>query len=83
MSTVSLLFVTFGSVQMPALAFTGVLTGTGVLLSCAALLPMLLGMPVGAFLARTLSRETFDWLILILLAGLAGKMLWEAFAPVG
>jgi len=78
MSTVSLLFVTFGSVQIPALALTGVLTGTGFLLSCAALLPMLLGMPLGALLARTLSRETFDRMILLLLAGLAGKMLWEA-----
>lgn len=83
MSTVSLLFVTFGSIQIPALALTGVLTLTGFLISCAALLPLLLGMPIGAFLARTVSRETFDRLIMILLAGLATKMLWDTFVSAG
>jgi uncharacterized protein len=78
MSTVSMLFVAFVAVQLPALAFTGVLTLSGFLLSCAALLPMLLGMSFGAFISRTVSRDTFDRLIMLLLAGLAAKMLWDA-----
>lgn len=82
MNTVSLLFVTFGSIQIPALALSGILSGTSFLISCAALLPMLLGMPIGAFLARSVSREKFDRLIIILLAGLAAKMLWEGLVPL-
>jgi len=83
MSTVSMLFVTFVAVQLPALAFTGILTTSGFLLSCAALLPMLLGMSFGAAISRTVSRETFDRLIMLLLAGLAAKMLWEALISAG
>ena len=40
-------------------------------------------MPIGAFLARTVSRETFDRLIMVLLAGLATKMLWDTFVSAG
>lgn len=83
MNTVSLLFVTFVAVQLPALAFTGVLTLSGFLLSCTALLPMLLGMSFGAFIGRTVSREAFDRLIMLLLAGLAAKMLWDALLFTG
>ena len=78
MSTVSMLFVTFVTVQLPALAFAGVLTLGGFLLSCAALLPMLMGMSFGAFISRTVSRQAFDRLIMLLLVGLAVKMLWDA-----
>ncbi|MFC0013210.1 sulfite exporter TauE/SafE family protein [Devosia nitrariae] len=78
MSTVSMLFVTFVAVQLPALAFAGVLTPSGFLLSCAALLPMLVGMSFGASISRTVSRQAFDRLIMLLLAVLAAKMLWDA-----
>ncbi|QDZ11688.1 sulfite exporter TauE/SafE family protein [Devosia ginsengisoli] len=83
MNTTSMLFVTFASVQLPALAFTGVLTPLGFLLSCVALLPMLMGMSFGTFIARKISREVFDRLVMLLLAGLAAKMLWEALIPAG
>lgn len=79
MNTVSLLFVTFVSVQLPALALAGILTSTELMLSCLALLPLLLGMPIGAFISRHVSRQTFDRLIMLLLAGLALRMLWAAF----
>ena len=80
-NTVSLLFVTFVSVQLPVLAFAGILTPNGFMLSCLALLPLLLGMPVGSFVARHLSRQVFDRLIMLLLAGLAIRMLWAALLP--
>lgn len=81
MNTVSMLFVTFVSVQLPSLALAGILTPTRFLLSCAALLPMLMGMSFGGFIARKVSREAFDRLIMLLLAGLAARMLWEALIP--
>jgi uncharacterized membrane protein YfcA len=77
-NTVSLLFVTFVAVQLPALALTGIMTQGGFMFSCLALLPLLLGMPLGAWISRHISRQTFDRLIMLLLAGLALRMLWAA-----
>lgn len=81
MTTVSMLFVTFGAIQLTTLSLMGVVTPMGFLLSCAAVLPMFLGMPLGAFIGSNVSRTTFDRLIMLLLAALAARMLWEALAP--
>lgn len=81
MSTVSLLFVTFALVQLPALTLAGILDASGLGLSVLALLPMLVGMPVGAALMRRLSREGFDRVVLALLAALAVYMIWQAAWP--
>ena len=42
------------------------------------LIPMFLGVAVGAWAARHLSKETFDKAILVLLAVIALKLLWDA-----
>lgn len=83
--TVSVFFLSFALTQIPALAFTGVLTWQRAFYSVVALLPVSLGMPIGAWLGRRLSPETFDRLILILLAVIAAKLFWDAglFAVLG
>ena len=76
--TVSVVFLAFVVTQIPALAYSGVLTGERALLSLGAIVPVAAGMPIGAWLARRMSAEAFDRLILIVLAVIAAKLFWDA-----
>jgi uncharacterized membrane protein YfcA len=77
--TLSALFLAFVLAQIPALALAGVLTWQRLLYSALALVPVAGGMPIGAWLARRMSPQAFDRLILLLLAVIAVKLLFEAF----
>lgn len=77
--TISTLFVAFVVVQIPALIIAGILTGERLGLSLLALAPILAAMPVGSALAKRLPPAAFNRLILIFLAGLAAKLLFDAF----
>jgi uncharacterized membrane protein YfcA len=77
--TLSALFLAFVLAQIPALALAGVLTWQRLLYSALALVPVAGGMPIGAWLARRMSAQAFDRLILLLLAVIAVKLLFEAF----
>lgn len=77
--TISTLFVSFVLVQFPALLMAGILTGERVGLSLLALVPILAAMPAGAALAKKLPAVAFDRLIMIFLAGLSAKLLFDAF----
>lgn len=77
-STVSVFFVAVTSVQLPALAYAGIMTWQGLAISFAAMLPILAFMPVGSALARRFSRHAFDRAILVLLAALAVKLVYDA-----
>ncbi len=74
-STVSVFFAVMTAAQIPAMGTLGLLTWQGLVLSFAAMFPILAFMPVGAALARRLSRQTFDRVILGLLSALAVKLL--------
>jgi uncharacterized membrane protein YfcA len=76
--TVSTLFLAFVLTQIPALSLAGVLTFERALYSAVALVPVAVGMPIGGWLAGRLSAKAFDRLILILLAGIALKLFWDA-----
>lgn len=78
-STIAVLFAAMTAMQVPALGAFGLLSGPAVVVSLAALVPLLSGMPVGAALARRLSKQSFDRAILILLSVLALKLLYEGF----
>ena len=77
-ATISLFFLAMTLVQIPAMAWYGLLTPTLALGSAAALVPLLAAMPLGAVLAKRLPKEVFDKAILLLLAGVACKLLWDA-----
>lgn len=77
-STISIFFIAMTIVQIPALGLFGILTGHTALLSLAALLPILIFMPVGAALARRLSKESFDRAVLVLLSVLALELVRRA-----
>ncbi|WP_425070335.1 TSUP family transporter [Sagittula sp. S175] len=77
-ATISLFFLAMTLVQIPAMAWYGLLTPTLALGSAAALVPLLAAMPLGAVLAKRLPKEVFDKAILLLLADVACKLLWDA-----
>jgi len=77
-ATISIFFLAMSAVQIPTLIALGILTPERLGLSILAFLPLFGGMPVGAWLARHFSRETFDRVMLILLATIAFKLIWSA-----
>ena len=74
----STLFVSFSAVQVPSLIATGILTWHRLALSAVAFVPILATMPVGNWLAKRLSRQAFDRLLLALLAVIAVKLVHDS-----
>ena len=77
-ATISVFFVAMSAMQVPLLVSWGVLTPLRLLLSVAAVLPLLAGMPLGALLAKRFSKEFFDGLILVMLAVIALRLVLNA-----
>ena len=77
-ATISFFFLAMGLVQLPALIQLGVITPELFYFSCFAILPLLGGMPAGAFLARFASAEQFNLLLLIILTALAFRLAISA-----
>jgi len=75
---ISALFGAFLVVQIPAATLAGVLTWERALYGLLAIIPVLAGMPAGAWLARRMSAVAFDKLVLAFLAVMAAKLLWSA-----
>ena len=78
-STISIYFLATAVIQLPALFVFGLMTPTYFLISTAAVLPLVAGMPIGAVLARKLSRERFDTIILLVLVAVATRLLFDIF----
>jgi len=74
-ATISVFFAAMSLVQIPLLAAWDVLTPQRALLSALAILPLIAGMPLGAFLAKRMSKDFFDRLILVLLALIAARLV--------
>ncbi|HVL70875.1 MAG TPA: sulfite exporter TauE/SafE family protein [Beijerinckiaceae bacterium] len=72
---VAAMFLGFAVAQVVALAVAGIMTWTRFLEGLIALVPIALAMPLGAWAASFLSRETFDRLIL----GILGVMSLKLF----
>lgn len=77
--TISVFFMMMSVMQIPALASLGILTGKILLHGALALAVLLASMPVGNQLARHVKKETFDKIILALLALIAAKILVTPF----
>lgn len=77
-ATISVFFAAMSVVQIPLLTAWGVLTPLRLLLSALATLPLVAAMPVGAYLARRMSKEFFDRLTLLLLAVIALRLVITA-----
>ena len=77
--TISVFFLSMSFLQVPTLAMLGILTWDRVVLAFLAAIPLFLGIAIGAWSARYLSKQAFDRAILILLAVIAVKLLVDAF----
>ena len=79
-ATISIFFTAMAAVQIPTLFTLGILTPERTALSLLGCLPLFAAMPLGAWLARFISRETFDRLVLVLLVVIALRLLWNVVA---
>lgn len=75
---ISVLFVGFALVQLPVLAFAGVLTWERAAYSALALIPVAVAMPVGGWVGARLSHRAFDRVILLVLAAIVIKLFVDA-----
>ena len=71
---VSAMFLLFAMVHLPSLFAMGVMEPEWLLHGALALIPILLFMPLGQFLAGKLSRRAFDRMILLFLGLMGLKM---------
>lgn len=77
-ATISVFFAAMSVVQVPMLAVLGILTPEAFVASLLALVPLFAFMPVGDWLARRVSKDLFDRMILLLLTAIAFKLIWNA-----
>lgn len=78
--TISIFFFFMAAIQVPMLIGYGLLTYELAGFSLLALIPLLGGMPIGAWLARYISRETFDRVILLMLVLVAARLMYQGLA---
>ncbi|MEM9049253.1 MAG: sulfite exporter TauE/SafE family protein [Pseudomonadota bacterium] len=78
-ATISVFFMAMTLVQIPALVLAGLMGWERMALSLAAMVPILLCMPLGAWLARRLSAAFFDRVILALLGLIGLRLIADAF----
>ncbi|MEM9224361.1 MAG: sulfite exporter TauE/SafE family protein [Pseudomonadota bacterium] len=77
-AVVSVFFAAMAVVQIVALIAVGVLTAERAVISLAASAPLFGGMPIGAWLGKRFSRETFDKVMLAILAVVSLRLFVEA-----
>ena len=75
-ATISIFFVAMSAVQIPTLISLGILTQDRLLFSVFALIPLLGGMPIGAWIARHVDAAIFDKVVLALLFVVALKLIF-------
>ena len=77
-AAISSLFAMFTVIQIPAIAFSGMLEPVHLLYGTLALAAVSAGMPAGAAIARRVSAQTLDRVILGLLCLIAVKLVFDA-----
>jgi uncharacterized membrane protein YfcA len=77
---ISTLFFVFAVVQMVTLFGVGLYTTERVLLSLLALVPIALALPLGSAAARRLDPQTFQRIVLVLLAASVASLLHDTFS---
>lgn len=79
-ATISFFFLAMGLVQLPVLIQLGVMSSDRFLFSCFAILPLLAGMPAGAYLGRLLTAAQFNRILLVILSCLALRLAISALS---
>lgn len=78
--TISVFFAMMSLIQVPVQLFLGLTTVTLALMSLFALIPILIGLPIGDQIGKRMNAATFDKIILSLLVVLAIKICVDAIA---
>ena len=73
---VSIFFMTMSVIQLPTLLYVGLMQPEHLVLGLLAVLPLMGGMPVGAYILRKSTPDLFDKVILFILVGVAIRLLW-------
>ncbi len=73
--TMSLFFLAMTIVQFPLQLALGVMTSDRILLGLVAMVPLGIGMVLGDFVGRRISKATFDRIILVILTALAIRLI--------
>ncbi len=77
-ATISTFFFAMSLIQIPVLVGLDVMNWERSLISLVACVPLFGAMPVGAYLARRISREAFDRIMLGVLSVMALRLIFEA-----
>ena len=72
---VSMFFMTMSLIQMPSLFYLGLLQPEHLVLGLLAVIPLIGCMPVGALILRRATPEIFDKIIMLILVGVAVRLL--------
>ncbi len=75
--SVCAIFATFSVTQMVSMASFGLFSQERVLESVIAVVPTMIGVPLGVRLGRVIARETFDKIILGVLLILEARLIWQ------
>ena len=73
---VSVFFMTMSLIQLPTLHYLGIMKAEHLIFGLLAVIPLMGFMPVGGFLLRNATPELFDKVILVVLVGVAIRLLW-------
>ena len=73
---VSAFFTTMSIIQLPTLSYFGLMQTEHVVLGSLAIIPLMAGMLLGARMLRHASAELFDKIILLILIGIAIRLIW-------
>ena len=73
---VSIFFMTMSVIQLPTLLYVGLMQPEHLVLGLLAVLPLMGGMPLGAYILRQTTPDLFDKVILFILVGVAIRLLW-------
>ena len=73
---VSVFFMMMSVIQLPTLYYLGLMQAKHLIFGLFALIPLMGFMPVGNFLLHHASPELFDKVILVILVGVAIRLLW-------
>lgn len=79
-ATVSIFFIAMCLPQIPLLMWFGLMDLERFLWSLAALIPIMAGMPIGTWMGKRMSRVVFDRVILVMLAVIGAKLVFDAVA---
>ena len=72
---VSVFFMTMSLIQLPTLFYLGLFQAEHLIFGLLAVIPLMGFMPVGAFLLRQATPDLFDKVILLVLVGVAVRLL--------